>query len=638
MITDLSVNATVLNDTTSSIHTLKLPDGFIYFKYTILLLCTIFGLPGNVLTLVLCYRSLRRSKKRSSKTTSFFTNLFKLFQLKSSIDDSSIKSSVNAGSFVRHQQQKNNGDSTNKTTCMPKATKRTSYLEAVTTTNTKLGKLNGHQRKSFELYLIEISIFDILMLLYWFSDELVDILHAHTLIQLDTLINLSDFCCKFFLYINRVNGLMCMWLTFAITFIRCIVISKPLSVRYTFQLNKIKSNVVLFFALLVVCLCANLNVFFHFGFDKRGFVDANDNNIYVVREQCSPLVNSTTARYLHNYGLGIVGYSLPSLAILFMNLFIVYKILSSWYKLNHDFKTLLPDKVQQPRNGTKYLKYSSKTVERELVPLEQKQNRLTRHSSSLSLHDDNKNGENPSENAPTRTPDYLNIDRHSKFVMKGGRCQIKSRTSNPSSSNNNRYYDSFRSRMKRKHANMSIFNSLVAVSLTYIVFYLPYTLSFLLSEFANHQDILDISNIAYHYGFCLRYLSHSITFYCYILTGRRFRNDFLEIVGKLRLKISFVLQTVLYYLLYFLCCFACCNKKYKTKYAPKTPKPVKNPNCRLNSHTNSSSMDTVTAAALCAANMINKTQSNNRCDCGLLSACSLGCHQDQSKNRESQLN
>ncbi|CAF1353404.1 unnamed protein product [Didymodactylos carnosus] len=98
------------------------------------------------------------------------------------------------------------------------------------------------ERKIFDLYLVEISILDTILLTYWVLDTAVVHLYDSNYIRFQNLINISEFCCFFFFMLNRLCAALCSWLIMFFTLIRFIHIFRPL--------NTIRSNVILVILLL----------------------------------------------------------------------------------------------------------------------------------------------------------------------------------------------------------------------------------------------------------------------------------------------------------------------------------------------------------------------------------------------------
>ncbi|UJR37626.1 hypothetical protein I4U23_030323 [Adineta vaga] len=80
-------------------------------------------------------------------------------------------------------------------------------------------------------------------------------------------------------------------------------------------------------------------------------------------------------------------------------------------------------------------------------------------------------------------------------------------------------------------------STLLVISITYTLCYLPYCIIFLLLiQFDSNSTLIYCSKIA----FVLRYISHSINFYAYIFTNQRFRRDILVLLRSIYRPCSFI--------------------------------------------------------------------------------------------------
>lgn len=650
----INVTDSLLSTETDSVISNNLNFFESILKYTIIWLCFIFGIPGNILTIILCLRSLIKFyKKRKTKNLNNVTRY-------------SLKNVANFGDGrIKRVSFKSN-------TTLNENNKIKYSTSTKTTKQHSINYQNSSTHRTFELYLIEISIFDLLMLIYWLFDELIDYVYSKSLI------NLTQLFCKLFIYINRINGLMCMWLILIITLIRCIFISKPLYSRknFYFRLNTIKSNIIVLCVFLSIFCISNFYVFTHFELKSFLYNKANstlmceitNSNNYsvdaktVVMYQCMPKAPNNMLRNLNNIGIGILGYCLPSILILLINFFIIYEVLNSYYKLNHtdsfnvNYKNNIESACNDENRGLNQIKIESQLessyadtdtdpyVLGSYICLSNAANR-NMYTSTVTTNNYHTNGRCSSIDALKRTissPNYyddyyknfrdLSIDKNvneinfqinymlskgndrvsngsipltinekkckyenfqsktslisrsksqnrshrvvqnnkptnmqvirKKFKKKlisslkrGGSLPVKMSSSaintdievyqqqlseqkqRPKSmqlkykqnqrrnSNSMNYY-----KRKQKRNNNNIFNYLLAVSLSYIICYLPYSLAYLLNEF---ECLQMISHKITYFGYYIRYISHSITFYAYILTGKRFRNDFFRLIRSL---------------------------------------------------------------------------------------------------------
>ncbi len=72
-------------------------------------------------------------------------------------------------------------------------------------------------------------------------------------------------------------------------------------------------------------------------------------------------------------------------------------------------------------------------------------------------------------------------------------------------------------------------SSLLLISISYLVCYIPY--SFLFLFLSLDKITMDIPIIIFSFT-CLKYLNHTLNFYIYFATGKKFRNDVLKIFKK----------------------------------------------------------------------------------------------------------
>ncbi|CAF2618077.1 unnamed protein product [Rotaria sp. Silwood2] len=285
------------------------------------------------------------------------------------------------------------------------------------------------QPKGFHLYLIEISILDTCLLLYWVIDTLLSYLYEIKKIEFFSLMHISAFSCFCSYMINRLCAALCSWLITCFTFIRFINIFR--------QFNTIKSNIILFTILIIVFSIANSYSFIVLEYDQERKYQINEtiynnnNNKNTTEKNMNFFHHHTLCTIRSEYAddrlmlllnilvAGVLNLALPSILIVIVNITMVCFI-----------KRI----------------YSTQT-----------------------------------RNKKIHRTDFVN-------------------------------YRSTRS-------------TLVIISMTYALFYLPYLIFYFLMIILEDVDetLYNCSEITY----ILRHVSHSVNFYAYIFTNLRFRREIL---------------------------------------------------------------------------------------------------------------
>ena len=75
-------------------------------------------------------------------------------------------------------------------------------------------------------------------------------------------------------------------------------------------------------------------------------------------------------------------------------------------------------------------------------------------------------------------------------------------------------------------------SSLLLVSISYLICYIPYSVLFLLLSL----DKINLDQITMFSITCLKYLNHTLNFYIYFATGKKFRNDVLNLFRRKKKK------------------------------------------------------------------------------------------------------
>jgi hypothetical protein len=189
----------------------------------------------------------------------------------------------------------------------------------------------------------------------------------------------------------------------------------------------------------------------------------NDSSIAIPHAECS-ISKSLYARFKNievfiNVTLGVIGYSLPCIITLIINLILIYNI----------------------RNINMF--------------------RSSQNKQQL-----------------TTTPSL------SPFQNGGGSMNLSSCGGGGGSlvySSGSRQY------FKSRNQFVKTTSSLLTLSFSYLICYIPYTLLFLLLSL----DLLHMNGNLIFAFYCLRYLNHTLNFFIYFATGKRFRNDVIAFLG-----------------------------------------------------------------------------------------------------------
>ena len=75
-------------------------------------------------------------------------------------------------------------------------------------------------------------------------------------------------------------------------------------------------------------------------------------------------------------------------------------------------------------------------------------------------------------------------------------------------------------------------SSLLLISISYLICYIPYSVLFLLLSL----DKINLDQITMFSITCLKYLNHTLNFYIYFATGKKFRNDVLNLFRRKKKK------------------------------------------------------------------------------------------------------
>jgi hypothetical protein len=132
-------------------------------------------------------------------------------------------------------------------TCKIKSYKRLNKNDCIR----RLGYI--YTANCYNTYFIEICICDTIISLYLLMDTLLQVLNENNLIIYSSLLDISHFTCKFFIYILRISSSMSCWLTFLLSFNRCMLL-------FRIRTNTLCINTK-YLTLFLFCACTISNVF-----------------------------------------------------------------------------------------------------------------------------------------------------------------------------------------------------------------------------------------------------------------------------------------------------------------------------------------------------------------------------------------
>ena len=271
------------------------------------------------------------------------------------------------------------------------------------------------ERRVFDLYLVEISILDTFILLYWVSETLISYLYAIDRIGFFSLMHLSTFSCFFSFIFNRLCAALSSWLLACFTLIRFMHIFR--------QFNTIRSNVILLGGQILIFSLANSYLLLVLEFEREEKTNGTFSSHPTSCHIRAKYANDRLTLLLNTLVAGVLNLALPSILILIVNI-----VMLCFIKRIYTHRTL-------------------------------------------------------AEKGPRRSD--TNIYRSTR-------------------------------------------STLLVISITYTLFYLPYCIFyFLMIILEDRHDTLHYwSEITY----ILRHVSHSGNFYAYISTNLRFRRDILSLM------------------------------------------------------------------------------------------------------------
>ena len=106
---------------------------------------------------------------------------------------------------------------------------------------------------SFYTYLIEMSVFDTLLVIYLILDTTFRFLSKKKKTEYESVYDISNFTCKFFIYVVRISSAMSNLLLALLSINRCMLLSRFKKYRLCFNTK--------YLTLFVFCICTIANVF-----------------------------------------------------------------------------------------------------------------------------------------------------------------------------------------------------------------------------------------------------------------------------------------------------------------------------------------------------------------------------------------
>ncbi len=110
--------------------------------------------------------------------------------------------------------------------------------------------------KSFHTFLIEIYLFDTIIIIFLIINTIFKVLHYFEKTSYDSLYDMSNFACKFFTFTVRISGAMSNYLVFFLALTRCTLFYQRKKIAY----HKICFNTK-YLSIYLFCACTIANVF-----------------------------------------------------------------------------------------------------------------------------------------------------------------------------------------------------------------------------------------------------------------------------------------------------------------------------------------------------------------------------------------
>jgi hypothetical protein len=105
----------------------------------------------------------------------------------------------------------------------------------------------------FNTYLVEICIFDTIISVYLLTDTIFKQLYDYKITAYESIFDISQFTCKFFIHALHISAAMTGWLTFLLTFNRYMLLFRLRSNRLCINTK--------YLTLFLFCICTVANVF-----------------------------------------------------------------------------------------------------------------------------------------------------------------------------------------------------------------------------------------------------------------------------------------------------------------------------------------------------------------------------------------
>lgn len=171
----------------------------------------------------------------------------------------------------------------------------------------------------YNTYFIEICICDAIISIYLLIDTLLQLLNEKNLIIYSSILDISHFTCKFFLYILRISSSMGCWLTFLLSFNRCMLL-------FRIRTNNLCINTK-YLTLFLFCTCTISNVFRLELFDLQDLPTQSLNFTTLVHE-CNVSGLKTANIFWPLFIYNLVFILLPGFGNLILSIYLSRKLSS----------------------------------------------------------------------------------------------------------------------------------------------------------------------------------------------------------------------------------------------------------------------------------------------------------------------
>jgi hypothetical protein len=458
------------------------------FAITLNVFYFLIGFPTNLLSIIVCCKSLmhnilnpvsskhKRQFKRQyyERERSFISVLLNHNQNQSLIVRDNTDHEL-AKRTSHHSNNRNTNNNRHKTSSIKTANTQSNYKAAAAAAAIAAASSKNPHRKVFELYLVEISMCDLIILAYNFTEVLLMFLTKFNLVDqmYGELVLISQFSCRFVIGMNRTVILLHNWLIATMAATRCYAIYKPFNSNTSFS-SKFYFRLNIFIVTFLLSLFISVNIY---GVSLLNYYNYNNSSLSLHMNSSSNISAETSCQmpkqiyekypnidvYI-NILLGIFGYSLPCLITLIINLVLIYNI---------------------------------RNVE------------MLKQSSSLSAATSKSNSLN-------HIPEILSSNGRNSSLLTNSNVHTGCGVNNSLLLNKNRAF-------------FKTTSSLLTLSFSYIICFAPYSVLYLLwsLDYVKREP-----NLMYALT-CLKSLNHTLNFYIYFITGKRFRN---EVIHLLKIK------------------------------------------------------------------------------------------------------